>query len=158
MVQQKDLDARVGESCMRSDCGHVGDYAKAEGYKRSDPEALMGMDLMDFFRKNSEIYDKANRYTHQALRKALDVMYEGKAYDPYWKSDKRIEKVADLYSITDADLYGNIPSFGAKSLANLNNALTKAGLLPVPRDGRSYYEGRLYSKPASGSVTSPSLK
>jgi len=158
MAQQKDLDARVVESYVRPDCGHVGNYAKEEGYKRRYSGDLMEMDLIDFFRQNSDIYDKSNRYTHQALKKAVDAMNGGKAYDPYWRRDKRVEKVADLYAITDADLYGNIPSFGAKSLAILNNTLEKAGLPPVPRHGGLRYERILYSKPGSVSAKAPSFK
>ncbi len=158
MEQQKPLEETVRQCYARPDCGPLVDCAQKESARRDYSRDVMGMDLMDFFRQNSDIYDRANRYTHQAIKKAVDVMYGGRGYDPYWKLNRRIETVSDLYSVTDADLYGNIPCFGAKSLAILNGTLTKAGLPPIPRDGRARYERDLYLKPSSLSAKAPSLK
>lgn len=158
MEQQKDLDARVGEYYVRPDCGNVGGYAKAEGYKRGYSGDLMGMDLIDFFRQNSQIYDEANRHTMQQVRKVLLHMYVG----DFRRAPEGIKTVGDLYKFTDKQLhscaYDSCVGFGAKTLGTINETLGKAGLPAIPKSNHPYYNRTLYSKPVSVSAKAPSLK
>jgi len=158
MDEQKPLEDRVRQYYVCPGCGNMTDYSQLEQHRKEYSGNIMGMDLMDFFRQNSDIYDEANLRSRQQVRKVLTHMYVG----DFRKAPEGIRTVGDLFKYNDAELgndaYKACVGFGAKTLGVINATLNKAGLPSIAKSNRPYYNRTLYPKSGSVSANAPSLK
>jgi len=140
-MEKEKVKGRTEEQFVCPNCAKAIEYKDTAKYKRGLPAGLMEMSFYEFLKQKTGVYKDGKREAEgQRLANLCSTLRYGKLYKEYedlpndryrvqWH-EKKIEKVKDLYSLTEREIYG-IRNMGKITWDKLNTLLKDNNLAPL---------------------------